>query len=54
MGINSAYSKIPSCLGLRLHHSGKVYKIKMPDVDLGGLVYGKRTLRLGGKGFVLD
>ena len=26
----------------------------MPDVDLGGLVYGKRTLRLGGKGFVLD
>lgn len=26
----------------------------MPDVELGGLVYGKRTLRLAGKGYVVD
>jgi hypothetical protein len=54
MGINSAYSRIPSSLGLKLHPSGKTYKIKMPDVELGGLVYGKRTLRLAGKGYVVD
>ena len=54
MGLNSAYSRIPSCLALKLHPSEKVYKIKMPDVELGGLVYGKRTLRLAGKGYVVD
>lgn len=54
MGFNSAYSKTDSWLRVRLPASSKEYLVKMPDVELGGLIYGARTLRIANKGFVLE
>ena len=52
MGLNTAYSKVNNWFHLQIFKTNSQYKIKVPDVELGGLMYGNRTFKLAQKGFV--
>lgn len=52
LGLNSAYSKLSSLFTVKIFKTKTEYAIKLPDVELGGVMFGERTMRLVGKGFV--
>lgn len=54
MGINGAYSKIHNWLHLNIYSSQTYYKIKSPDIEVRGLVYGARTYKFGHRGYVYE
>lgn len=52
MGLNSALSKVNNWFHLNLFQTKSNYKVKVPDLDLGGLMYGDRTLKFVNRGFI--
>ena len=54
MGLTSAYSKVTSWFHLHLFNNNTRYKIKSPDLELGGLMYGARTLKFAFRGYVYE
>lgn len=54
MGLNSAYSRVNSWFYLKIFPTNSSYKIKIPDIELGGLMYGSRTLKLAHRGYVYE
>jgi hypothetical protein len=54
MGLNSAHSKISYYFTVRLFKSKAEYVIRLADVEMGGISFGERTLKLIGRGFVYE
>jgi hypothetical protein len=54
MGLNSAYSKMSSYFNVKISSSKTEYIIRLPDVELSGISFGDRTLRLASRGFVYE
>lgn len=54
MGLNSAYSKVSNWLQVKIFKTKTEYFVKIPDVELGGLAYGVRTLKITNKCFVYE
>lgn len=54
MGLNSAHSKVSSHFTVKIYKTKTEYTIKVPDVDMGGIMFGDRTFKLAGKGFVYE
>lgn len=54
MGLNAAYSKVNNWFHLNILPSKSQFKIKVPDIELGGLMYGNRTLKFAQRGFVYE
>lgn len=52
LGLNSASSKISYYFTVRIFKSKREYIIRLADVEMGGISFGDRTLRLNGRGFV--
>jgi len=52
MGLNSAYSKLTNWINVNIFTTSTFYLVKMPDVELGGLMYGNRTLKVVNRGYV--
>lgn len=45
---------MPSPIKVKIYETNTEYIIKMPDLELGGIMFGSRTLKMTGKGFVLE
>ena len=54
MGLNSAYSKVIGLFNFRFPGLKTHYIVKLPDVQVGGLIMGDRTYHLVSKGFVYE
>jgi hypothetical protein len=54
LGLNSAYSKISYYFTVKIPKSKTEYVIRLADVEMGGISFGERTLRLTGRGFVYE
>jgi hypothetical protein len=52
MGLNAAYSKVNNWFNLNIFSTSSQYKIKVPDLELGGLMYGNRTLKFTQRGYL--
>ena len=54
MGLNSAYSKITQLIHIKFPGLKTHYIVKLPDVEVGGLMLGDRTYHTVSKGFVYE
>ena len=54
LGLNAAYSKNYGLFHVRIFESNTHFVIKYPDLEVGGIMFGDRTLKLKGKGFVFE
>ena len=53
MGLNSLNSFINHWLRAKVYSTNTEYLIKIPDVNMEGIMYGNRTYKVTGKGFIL-
>lgn len=53
VGLNVAYFKFHSLLVVKIPKTNSEYYIKVPNLEVGGVMLGDRTIKLVGKGFVL-
>ena len=54
LGLNSAHSKISSYFIVKFFKSNREYVIRFADVEMGGISFGERTMKLVGRGFVYE
>lgn len=54
IGLNSASTKVPAPFFVSIPGSGAEYMLRLPDIEVGGIMFGERSLRLAGRGFVLE
>jgi hypothetical protein len=54
IGLNSARTKIPAHIKLKIYSTNAEYVIKIPDIDMDGVMFGSRTFKLSGLGYVLE
>ena len=54
MGLNAAFSKNHGLYHVHIFKTGTRFVIRFPDVEVGGIMMGDRTLGLSGKGFILE
>lgn len=53
MGLNTVYSRVPCWMHAKIPSTKTEYIVRLPEVELGGLLYGDRTLKLHNKGYIL-
>lgn len=54
VGLNSAHSKIPHSIKVKIYSNNTEYLIKLPECDLTGIMFGDRVLVETGIGYVLE
>jgi hypothetical protein len=54
MGLNIAHSHLNHWLKAKVFSTGTEYLIKIPDLQLEGMMYGNRNYRSAGKGFIFE
>lgn len=54
VGLNSAHTKIPSVIKVKIYENNSEYIIRMPDIELSGIMFGDRGLYLSGRSYVLE
>lgn len=52
--MNSAFTKIPTAFTIKIFENNCEYSIRYPDVEVGGIMFGNRTLNNFGKSYVLE
>ena len=52
--MNSAFTRFPSCFTVKMFEGGRHYIVRYPDIELGGIMFGDRILKLVGKSYVLE
>ena len=54
IGLNSANTKFPSHFKVKIYQNNTEYLVKLPEIELSGIMFGDRGLLLSGKGYVLE
>lgn len=54
IGLNTACSKVSNFFTAKIFKTKTHYTIKLPEVEVNGLLYGNRTMRTVNRGFVLE
>lgn len=54
VGLNSAHTKIPHSVKVKIYSNNTEYYIKLPECDLTGIMFGDRVLVESGIGYVLE
>ena len=54
MGLNSLSSFLNHWLKAKIYSTNTEYLIKLPGVNLEGIMYGSRTYRVAGKGIIME
>jgi hypothetical protein len=54
LGMNSAFTKFPSIFTIKIFENNREYSIRYPDVEVGGIMFGDRTLKNFGKSYVFE
>jgi len=52
--MNSAFTKFPTAFTIKIFENNREYIIRYPDVEVGGIMFGDRTLKNVGKSYVLE
>ncbi len=53
MGLNAAFSKNRGLYYVHIFETDTRFVIRFPDVEVGGIMIGERTLSLSGRGYIL-
>ena len=54
VGLNSAHTKMPGPIKVKIYQNNTEYIIRLPDIELSGVMFGDRSLYLSGRGYVLE
>ena len=54
VGLNSAHMKTSTPVKIKIYQSKAEYIIKWPELNMGGVMFGDRTLKTLGKSYVLQ
>jgi hypothetical protein len=54
MGLNAAFSKNYGLYYVHIFATNTQFVLRFPEIEVGGLMLGDRTLALAGKGYVLE
>ena len=54
VGLNSAQTKWPTPVKVKIFQNNTEYLVRMPEIELGGIMFGDRALLLTGKGYALE
>lgn len=54
LGLNAAYSKIFSPITVKIFHTNTEYRVKLPDLEIGGVMFGDRTVKLVGRSYIIE
>ena len=53
VGLNSAHTKLPNPIRVKIFKNNTEYIIKLPELDLSGIMFGDRMINLAGTGYAL-